>query len=542
MDNLDFVESLKKLGIEEQAAENLKRDIHGSDFMNLVTALQTNNTKKAEEILIKYGIKMEKTMTENDFLSAKFESLKSGETLDETFGVMKKLGENFSYAIEVSESNRDKILDWLDENEISYQATSPLHYSIDCGDRDIAYRTGRALSNFLGKSTVRDSVDAIRESYKAEISFTIDEVDDRVASMMKRLVKEYQNHVTTDRTIPSGPDTSKFSTTQQGTISYVKGQHVAGGTYGFSRSYEHFVKVGGAVDYKIERQMKNDFLMMVSNLTDEGEFNEDDVLVTADGYKVRFGKVSGSAWGGFGLWYEKPAIRVEEKMSKKHKQRAKDAKDKIDNMKPRNVVATAASMRSGAGPHKKDPRKEDEFGRKTKHKPRFDEGVMGMTKMNSLYRLRELAGLPAGEGIEISEVAPIDMDGPLAPGTVDLNKLDENPATLPDMGAMDDMMDDPIIDIEPGMDDSSLDTIDDIPADIPVDVPVEEPMGTDLVGAPVDQSDAMINIINCLNQIQDMLSDIRLAEYRSLIQHLEDLTNQAQAMGKSYLGEGRRKK
>jgi hypothetical protein len=55
------------------------------------------------------------------------------------------------------------------------------------------------------------------------------------------------------------------------------------------------------------------------------------------------------------------------------------------------------------------------------------------------------------------------------------------------------------------------------------------------------QSEAMSQIEDGLNNIQTMLADIRLSEYKSLIQKLQDLTNQVQMMGRDYLGERRKK-
>jgi hypothetical protein len=51
----------------------------------------------------------------------------------------------------------------------------------------------------------------------------------------------------------------------------------------------------------------------------------------------------------------------------------------------------------------------------------------------------------------------------------------------------------------------------------------------------------MAQIEDALNSIQTGLADIRLSEYKSLIKKLQDLTNQAQMMGRDYLGERRKK-
>lgn len=601
MDKLDIADELIRRGVDEKTAERFKGEVNGNDLMNLVQAF--NRTDRpyqsqvdAEKILGKYGIKLGRAKMNDDYLNAKFESLRSGLPLDETFGFMTKLNEGFSYSIEVSEQNRDRVLDWLDENQVEYQATSPVAYRIECGDRDMAYRTGRALSEIIRKPTVRDSRHCVNESYVVEVETNAAEFSNQVSKIMKEIAGKFQNHTTDSKTVPSGPDTSKFSTSQKGMITYVSGIHIPGGMYGFDRVYQHFLKIGSAVGLKVEKEMKEEFLHRVSNLTEKGEFNEKEVLKTSDGIKIHFGTVDGSAWGGFGFWFEKPRVEsIEEKMSKKPEKRAKDAKAKIDSMKARNPVVAAVKTRGGAGAHDngKDPRKVDKFGRGAKHKARFDEeigyevgeevmvgevagqvkiphgpngtigvimngqlemvaesevsrldeGVIGMMKpVNPLFRLRELAGLPLESnddfsGIEVVEAPEIDPEGILAAGPVVDDLEDMEVDSMADMdGDIEDNMEEPLtLDVEIPSDDLEL----------PADAGVPGAVGTDPI-MPVGntlptQSEAMSQIEDALNSIQAGLADIRLSEYKSLIQKLQDLTNQAQMMGRDYLGERRKK-
>lgn len=450
MDKFDLADVLMQYGVDGSAAQKLKGVISGDDLMDLISYLKNNGQgvqlNKAAQILGKYGVKLGSVKSMNNYLDAKYESLRSGKALDETFGVMTKIDEAFTYAVEVSDQNRDRVLDWLDENQVSYQATSPTNYRVECGDREVAYRTGRALSEILRKPTVRDSV--------------------------------------------------------------------------------------------------------------ETEVNE---------------------------------------MSKKSSKREREAREKIADMKPRNPIVAAVKVRSGAGAHDggKDPRKVDKMGRGAKHKPRFDEeiesdnlneGVMGMKPVNPLFRLRELAGLPHideddFEGIEVAEVPPSDPEGPLGAGPVDLSApadgIDDLDVTgdeeLPaddldvDGGMMDTGLDGGVdmgaddMGVEPALDGPSDDMaamadddIGGIAADpIAPDAGIPGALGSDPVEpvpgmAPVmpTQSDAMAQIEDALNSIQSGLADIRLSEYKSLIQKLQDLTNQAQMMGRDYLGERfeRRKK
>lgn len=446
MDKFDLADTLMQYGITGSAAQKLKGEISGDDLMNLVSYLKNNGQgvqlNKAAQILGKYGVKLGSVKSMNNYLDAKYESLRSGKALDETFGVMTKIDEAFTYAVEVSDQNRDRVLDWLDENQVCYQATSPTNYRVECGDREVAYRTGRALSEILRKPTVRDSV--------------------------------------------------------------------------------------------------------------ETEVTE---------------------------------------MSKNSKKRERAAREKIADMKPRNPVVAAVKVRSGAGAHDggKDPRKVDKHGRDAKHKPRFDEeiendnlneGVMGAMKpVNPLFRLRELAGLPHideddFEGIEVAEVPPSDPEGPLGAGPVDLaapadgeelpgdEMVDDLPADDIDGGMMDTGLDGGVdMDDMGGMDDVGVEPDLDGPSDdvaalahddiggiatdpIAPDAGIPGALGSDPVDpvpgmAPAmpTQSDAMAQIEDALNNIQSGLADIRLSEYKSLIQKLQDLTNQAQMMGRDYLGE-----
>jgi hypothetical protein len=441
MDKFDLTDYLVSKGVDEKTANDLEAQIEGNILMALVDAIKSRNTVRVNSLLGKYGIKLKnEAAMSNDLLNAQWESIREGKALDETFGVMTRVDEGFTYAVEVTEQTRDRVLDWLDENEVAYQATSPVNYRIECNDREGAYRTGRALSEILRKPTVRDS------------------------------------------------------------------------------------------------------------------------------------------------------IEIEEKMSKNSKKREREAREKMATMKQRNPLA-AMPVAGKAGYHKDgvDARKVDKHGRGAKHKPRFDEeiefaigedvnvggvtgqvkiphgpngtigvimngqlemvaetevsrldeGVIGMNKVNPLFRLRELAGLPLMDddiaGIEVADAPEIDPEGVLAAGPVG-----GEPEELGDLDA-------------PEIAPAGAEPVDmgsDLDAEIPADAGIPGALGTDPVepmGMPgampmaPTQSDAMSQIEDGLNNIQTMLADIRLSEYKSLIQKLQDLTNQVQMMGRDYLGERRKK-
>jgi hypothetical protein len=472
MDKTDIASLLISQGVSEQDARRVKGTIKGSDLMNLVSALNNKSAlqgqQEATKILGKYGIKLgsgQDMKKRDDYLNAKFESFRTGRALDETMGVMTRVDEGFNYSVEVNETNRDKVLDWLDENAVEYQATGPMNYQIECGDRDVAYRTGRALSEIIRKPTVRDSVEIEEKMSKNPNK----RVNDAKAKMAKITPK----------------DPNRQAAAMRSGAGYHKGE--------------------------------------------------------ADPRKVDK--------GGRGAKYK--------------------------------------------------PRYDEEI-----EEP-INEGVMGMKSVNPLFRLRELAGLPMQANnyhdIKVAEAPDVDPLGHLSAGPVGGDPMDDMDMDVDmdgiDMdvdGMGDDPVADPMPDMDGGMDagmdagiDEPLDTIDmpddDAMPDTDIDVldpdagvpgalgsdPIEDPMnpGPDLgmgggaaMGGPAmppvggmnpmgmgmattpTQSEAMSAIEDSLNSIQTGLADIRLSEYKSLVQKLQDLTNQAQMMGRDYLGEARRKK
>lgn len=462
VDKLDISDVLVSRGVSQVAAEHLQGEINGNDLMALVDAL--NNTtspasadQKAQRILGKYGIKLGRTnVSDSNYLNAKFESLRKGEALDETFGVMVRLTEGFSYAIEVTEQTRDRVLDWLDENQVEYQATSPMAYRVECGDRDVAYRTGRALSEILRKPTVRDSV----------------EIEEKMSKNPNKRVKDAKAKMAD--LAPRNPVVAAMKTRSGG------GMHDGG------KDPRKQDKFGRGAKHK-------------PRFDEEIEF--------AIGEDVMVGDIAGQVKIPHG---PNGTIGV------------------IMNGQLEMVAETEVS--------------------------RLDEGVMGMKPVNPLFRLRELAGLPKFtneddiDGIEIADAPEIDPQGVLAAGPVgsapvgadaDVDGMDADPVAEP-MPDMDGGMDAPVDAMTlPG--DDAMATPMDVSADagIPGAIGTEpvEPMGM----AGPTQSDAMAQIEDALNSIQTGLADIRLSEYKSLIQKLQDLTNQAQMMGRDYLGERRKR-
>jgi hypothetical protein len=171
-----------------------------------------------------------------------------------------------------------------------------------------------------------------------------------------------------------------------------------------------------------------------------------------------------------------------------------------------------------------------DFGVTEMKKTQVNEGVMGMTALPGLRRMMELAGMPMGdvEQVAVDPAIPVDAE--------------EVPA-LPAQDAANDAMDMDMGGDDLGMDPDPLtaDHIDDgmggddLGAEF--DAGVDSAMGGDMVGAEVSCSPAYTLIDDALTSIQTNLPDVKISEYKTLIQRLEDLQVQLQQIGKSYLGD-----
>lgn len=167
---------------------------------------------------------------------------------------------------------------------------------------------------------------------------------------------------------------------------------------------------------------------------------------------------------------------------------------------------------------------QDSFSRKAKHKNNFtesrdlvlEEGVMSMTKMGSIGRLRELAGLPPAKLPQ--EVANEDDFS-------DISFDDTTDDTLPS-DPMDDLPQEPSIAVIP-----SDDTIDNgVPGDLP-------PADAELASVPLNVSPAMSVIQDAINNIGTSLPDLKVSEYKQVINQLTNLLSNTRDTGRNYLGE-----
>jgi hypothetical protein len=184
-----------------------------------------------------------------------------------------------------------------------------------------------------------------------------------------------------------------------------------------------------------------------------------------------------------------------------------------------------------------------DFGRNNMKK-NVKEGVLGMSALPGLRRMMELAGMPADQIDQLGADAAI-------PATTDVVPV--SPAI--DMGMSDVSPD--VDDIELGIDaddaidgDDLADVMDDpAPAGDFADAVAMDDMGgidgmdddmgmdDDAPATGSDASPAYMLISDALTSVQSSLPDVKISEYKTLIQRLEELTNQLRQVGQSYLGE-----
>ena len=108
----------------------------------------------------------------------------------------------------------------------------------------------------------------------------------------EQFYKEFNNR---DASIPSAPDTSKFTATVSGWIRFDKDFVVSGGYYGFNRTFTYGLKIGGNFKYGNPRFMMNYVLKYISHtyglpLYEKGE-------------KSAIWKTDGTNWSVIGVGY-----------------------------------------------------------------------------------------------------------------------------------------------------------------------------------------------------------------------------------------------
>lgn len=108
----------------------------------------------------------------------------------------------------------------------------------------------------------------------------------------EQFYKEFNNR---DASIPSAPDTSKFTATVSGWIRFDKDFGVSGGYYGFPRNFTYGLKIGGNFNYGNPRFMMNYVLKYISHTYGLPLYEK--------GKKPSIHKTDGTNWSAIGVGY-----------------------------------------------------------------------------------------------------------------------------------------------------------------------------------------------------------------------------------------------
>lgn len=122
---------------------------------------------------------------------------------------------------------------------------------------------------------------------------------------MKKIADKYAHEVKQTSSRPAGPDTSKFRATVSGMIQVEHNVHVHGGQYGSPKTYKVFLKIGGGIDYKITKKIKEEVMDLVEELIDVPHNFKIPCTLYLDDQIVQMSEEDGSNWGGVGFYARK---------------------------------------------------------------------------------------------------------------------------------------------------------------------------------------------------------------------------------------------
>lgn len=142
------------------------------------------------------------------------------------------------------------------------------------------------------------------ESSSVTVDKSMADVVDDAADVMSEIVDDYKKHEGGQDSVPAAPDTSKFKAIKYGMIDHIAGLTVPGGYYGFTRRYEHFLKLGTTVDASVRKEMMTKFFNHLSDDIGATIKQGDWATIKCNDGVVYIGTVSGTAWGGVGVYRE----------------------------------------------------------------------------------------------------------------------------------------------------------------------------------------------------------------------------------------------
>jgi hypothetical protein len=146
------------------------------------------------------------------------------------------------------------------------------------------------------------------------------------------------------------------------------------------------------------------------------------------------------------------------------------------------------------------------------------EGVLGMTNVAALSRMRQLAGLPITE--DESDEPMLDMgNDPLDPPPVVMN--DEPAADIVD-------------DMEPVDDLGAVTDVPALPAPSTV-APIPTPVGGAIAMGGDDFSEEYKEAVEALDRISRLVMDMKISEFKMFVDRAEDFHNKVKETGKRFL-------
>lgn len=208
--------------------------------------------------------------------------------------------------------------------------------------------------------------------------------------------------------------------------------------------------------------------------------------------------------------------KLEEKIMAKNKRSILELKNKIASIKPKDPnhqLANKLNIKNGGFMDQGKTKRKDNEGRGAKYKKDFrdhdlstssktiNEGKLGFSNMESIGMQNNFINFK-----RLAELSGLRED--------DLNLLPTDPTDQIDVD--DSYVDDDYLGLSTDVVDTTI---------VPVEV----------------NSEAMSSIMDFLNNIQTLLPDIRLCEYKPLMIKLGDLYSQTQSMGAGYLSERKKK-
>ena len=140
---------------------------------------------------------------------------------------------------------------------------------------------------------------------KVKSELTMAQVMGSFAEAVEDIVDKYKSKEVKDSTTASAPDTSKFIAHRSGKISHDKNVHIHGGYYGFSKTYEQFLKIGGGLPSELQTEMVKELFSFLSDDIDvEVKYAEHVSIECSDG-SVHLSREFGTNWGGVGAYKSK---------------------------------------------------------------------------------------------------------------------------------------------------------------------------------------------------------------------------------------------